>query len=143
MKPPNEPEPPAADPRTETPPEAAPAEPEALDRTDHDVRREEEQRAAKRHRDARRVGRRLLQAVSDNRRALATAALTVAGVLLVGGIASATSARWGPLVLRRASPLVARALPLAIRTTAGTLGVSPAVAAPFVVVARVFARLSR
>jgi broad specificity phosphatase PhoE len=113
---------------------------ETLDPKSHDARREDEQHAARRHRDARRVGRRVLQAVSDHRRALTVVATTVAGIAVLGGLTALAPRLLGRSALRRATPLIAQALPTAIRATALTLGVPPFVAAPLVLVARTFAR---
>jgi hypothetical protein len=118
-------------------------DPEVLDPNSHDVRREDEQRAARRHRDARKVGRRILQAVSDHRRALAVVATTVAGIAVLGGLTALAPRLLGRSALRRATPLIAQALPTAIRATAATLGVPPVVAAPLVIVARAFAGRTR
>jgi hypothetical protein len=118
-------------------------EPDLLDRNSHDARREEEQRAARRHRDARKVGRRVLQAFSDHRRELAFLAATVAGMAMLGGLSALAPRLLGRSALRHATPLIAQAMPTAVRATAATLGVPPAIAAPMVLVARAFARHAR
>jgi hypothetical protein len=131
------------DPGGATEPAAAPSSPDVLDPQSHDARREEEQRAARRHRDARKVGRRVLQTIAHHRRELTVLAATVAGMAMLGGLTALAPRLLGRSALRHATPLIAQAMPTAVRATAATLGVPPAIAAPMVLVARVFARHAR